>query len=120
MAIVILYSFLMIPAIGGAIARQHLLKLFGNLRMRRRLYMSGAGWIGGRSRWRRAVEWPAGRVMGAKCPKLIPPRVSAARIRTAFNGWVTARRFQGRVSCCLDCGGDDSIEHDALCATFHR
>ncbi|CAK0791805.1 unnamed protein product [Prorocentrum cordatum] len=48
------------------------------------------------------------------------PRIGAAFIRTAFNGWCTARRFQGRAGCLLGCGrGNDSIEHYSDCATYH-
>jgi len=49
------------------------------------------------------------------------PRIAAAFIRTAFNGWCTARRFQGRAGCLLACpGGHDSIEHYAVCPVFAR
>ena len=49
------------------------------------------------------------------------PRISAAFIRTAFHGWCTARRFQGRARCLLGCGrGEDSIQHYCCCAVYHR
>ena len=47
----------------------------------------------------------------------VPPRVCAAVFGTAWNRWVTARRFQNRNVrvnvCVLGCGADtnDSIEH---------
>ena len=46
---------------------------------------------------------------------LAPPRVRAAVLRTALNGWCTARRFQGTGMCFLGCGGEDSVEHYAVC-----
>ena len=52
--------------------------------------------------------------------KLVPPRVLAVAIRTACNGWLTARRFQAHGTCVLGCGGDDSVEHYAGCAEFLR
>ena len=46
----------------------------------------------------------------------IPPRALAACLRSLWNGWVTARRFQGRAGCCFGCAtGEDSIEHYADC-----
>jgi hypothetical protein len=49
----------------------------------------------------------------------VPPCVVAALIRTHFNGWCTARRFQeparGKCSLSEDCSGEDSIEHYACC-----
>ena len=54
--------------------------------------------------------------------KLVPPRVHASILRTWWNGWLTARRFQLTTSadrCCIfGCagGGDDSLEHYASCA----
>ena len=50
-------------------------------------------------------------------PRLVPPRVLAAVWRLWWNGWCTARRFQGKGCCRLGCGGDaeDSIEHYCLC-----
>jgi len=57
----------------------------------------------------------------AAIKSLVPPRVIAARVRAAFNGWPTRRRFQQRGQCCLDCGvEEDSVEHYAVCAVFHR
>ena len=49
---------------------------------------------------------------------LVPPRVMAAVIRTWWNGWVTARRFQQRCGsrCIFGCGaGEDSVEHYSMC-----
>jgi len=54
-------------------------------------------------------------------PSLVPPRICAAVLRTIFNGWCTARRFQKRRTtlnrCLLGCGADaeDSIEHYCCC-----
>ena len=51
---------------------------------------------------------------------LLPPRVQACQLRTAWNGWCTARRFQGVAGCILGCKrGEDSIEHYAFCSCFH-
>ena len=50
---------------------------------------------------------------------LVPPRVIAAVVRTAFNGWCTAQRFQSCDSCIFGCdGSQDSIEHYACCSQF--
>ena len=59
---------------------------------------------------------------------MVPPRVTSAVIRTALNGWCTARRFQIPHSrCMMGCpaeGAEDSIEHYASCRviadTAHR
>ena len=54
-------------------------------------------------------------------PRIAPPRVCAAALRTLFNGWCTERRFQRIGSaadqCWLGCGegGHDSIEHYCRC-----
>lgn len=57
--------------------------------------------------------------VGATIASEGPPRLVAAFIRTAFNGWCTARRFQGRGGCALACrGGQDSIEHYSVCPAF--
>ena len=48
--------------------------------------------------------------------RLVPPRVVAATLRTWFNGWCTARRFQGRDSCFFGCRlGEDSVHHYLRC-----
>ena len=48
--------------------------------------------------------------------RLVPPRVVAATLRTWFNGWCTARRFQGRDSCLFGCRlGEDSVHHYLRC-----
>ena len=50
--------------------------------------------------------------------KLAPPRVTAAWLRTLWNGWTTQDRFQqGASSCCvLGCGnGIDSLKHYPFC-----
>ena len=47
-----------------------------------------------------------------------PPRVGAAVLRTMFNGWTTARRFQRSGPCLFRCNcfwHEDSIEHYAAC-----
>ncbi len=49
---------------------------------------------------------------------LVPPRVSAAVLRTMWNGWCTGRRFQKYDTCCFRCGSffqEDSIEHYGRC-----
>jgi len=49
----------------------------------------------------------------------LPPRVRAATLRTAFNGWCTKRRFQGSGPCLFQCGSfvqEDSLEHYAGCS----
>ena len=52
--------------------------------------------------------------------RLVAPRVQAAVLRTALNGWTTARRFQGVAPCCFGCRpGTDSIEHYAFCTELH-
>ena len=49
------------------------------------------------------------------------PRVAAAFLRTAMNGWCTARRFQGHAPCALGCrSGSDCIEHYAQCEVYHE
>ena len=46
----------------------------------------------------------------------VPPRVLSACIRSLWNGWVTARRFQRHANCCFGCAGaEDSVEHYATC-----
>ena len=50
--------------------------------------------------------------------KYLPPRVSAAALRTAWNGWCTHRRFQKHRNCIFACNSffqEDSIEHYAGC-----
>ena len=57
----------------------------------------------------------------AAIKSLLPPRVLAVGIRTAFNGWTTRRRFQQTGRCVLNCGaGIDAIEHYAHCRVYHR
>ena len=46
---------------------------------------------------------------------MVPPRIIAAIIRTWFNGWCTARRFQRRDLCIFGCQSQDSIEHYCCC-----
>ena len=51
------------------------------------------------------------------------PWVCAAALRTMWNGWPTARRFQGYQPCLYLCGGffsEDSIEHYSTCPTAIR
>jgi len=46
----------------------------------------------------------------------VPPRVIAATIRSALNGWCTSRRFQQQRPCLLACGsGNDALEHYCAC-----
>ena len=55
--------------------------------------------------------------------RLVPPRVSAAVLRTMFNGWTTEHRFQKISQCKLGCCGftdTDSIEHYSECPTVIR
>ena len=48
-----------------------------------------------------------------------PPRVAAACLRTAFNGWCTGRRFQQRGCCVLGCPlAADSLEHYFRCPRY--
>jgi len=48
--------------------------------------------------------------------RAVPPRVLAACLRSLWNGWVTARRFQGYAACVFGCAaGEDSIEHYSEC-----
>ena len=78
---------------------------------------------------RRFDRWPLSSLPGhrpsrlksnlASISSLVPPRIIAATVRTAFNGWCTARRFQASGSCIFGCdGGYDGIEHYANCAQF--
>ena len=74
-------------------------------------------------------RWQLGglpRVVSERChkslttlKKLLPPRVSAAVLRTMWNGWCTGRRFQQAGQCCFNCGAYwdnvDSIEHYSRC-----
>jgi hypothetical protein len=51
------------------------------------------------------------------------PKVAAAVLRTMWNGWTTARRFQKSGLCVFQCGGfcqEDSIEHYAHCPVGRR
>ena len=53
---------------------------------------------------------------------LVPPRVSAAVLRTIFNGWMTKRRFQVHAHCLFGCNNwhdADSLEHYASCPSIH-
>ena len=49
--------------------------------------------------------------------RVVPPRVIAAVIRTIWNGWCTAARFQRVSPCVLGCShsAEDRIEHYAYC-----
>ena len=54
---------------------------------------------------------------------LVPPRISAAILSTAWNRWCTSRRFQVRCGrdCTLGCGADeDSTEHYSRCVIMHN
>jgi hypothetical protein len=49
----------------------------------------------------------------------LPPKVGAAVLRTAWNGWCTSRRFQQHGRCVFGCQSfiqEDSIEHYSGCA----
>ena len=53
----------------------------------------------------------------------LPPKVGAAVLRTAWNGWCTARRFQKQGKCLFGCPSlmqEDSLEHYACCAVGLR
>jgi hypothetical protein len=53
----------------------------------------------------------------------VPPRVSAAVLRTFWNGWTTDYRFQGTNHCVLGCNGFldmDSIQHYSICPCVVR
>ena len=56
----------------------------------------------------------------------LPPRMGAAVLRTAWNGWCTSRRFQQSGKCIFNCQAfvqEDSIEHYAgcsICVNFLR
>ena len=53
--------------------------------------------------------------------RLVPPRVVAAVLRTWFNGWCTARRFQANGRCFFGCSmGEDSVDHYMGCPRLHR
>ena len=53
--------------------------------------------------------------------ELTAPRVVTAALSSLWNRWCTARRFQRRGPCVLQCGcGDDSIEHYAFCGVVRR
>ncbi len=49
--------------------------------------------------------------------ELVNPRVSAAVLRTLFNGWCTSHRFQGSGNCLFNCSywAKDKLEHYAVC-----
>ena len=51
----------------------------------------------------------------------VPPRVMAALLRTLWNGWCTARRFQQRAACpfCL-AEASDELEHMPFCRTVRE
>ena len=54
---------------------------------------------------------------------MVPPRISAAILSTAWNRWCTSRRFQNATerNCLLGCvGAEDSIEHYSRCAVVHN
>ena len=51
---------------------------------------------------------------------LVPPRVTAAVLRTWFNGWCTKHRFQGRGACIFGCSmGADKVDHYMRCTRLH-
>ena len=55
--------------------------------------------------------------------RLLPPRVAAASLRTAWNGWCTHRRFQQHGACRFACTSfvqEDSIEHFSCCQVCTR
>ena len=51
--------------------------------------------------------------------KYLPPKVSSAVLRWAWNGWCTKRRFQDSGYCPFNCEAfwqEDSLEHYARCS----
>ena len=54
--------------------------------------------------------------------KVVAPRVLSSGLRTLYNGWCTARRFQSTGTCKLGCkwDGTDSLEHYAICPKVTR
>ena len=60
-------------------------------------------------------------VMLQRITALVPPRVTAAVIRTLWSGWCTGRRFGGR-NACMYCGMEDgdSVEHATVCGELAR
>ena len=49
----------------------------------------------------------------------MPPKVGAAVLRAAWNGWCTSRRFQQRGRCLFGCNAfiqEDSLEHYSCCS----
>ena len=61
----------------------------------------------------------AGRCIRAlrRLKTMVSPRVSAAVLRTLWNGWTTSHRYQGSGSCVFRCSGwaEDKLEHYAVC-----
>ena len=74
-------------------------------------------------RWNAVLDWGArgsanrAQTVLLRIKKVVPPAVLAAWIRSSLNGWCTSRRFQQSGQCRLHClcGGDDSLEHYAVC-----
>ena len=90
----------------------------GEMRMRHKLVRWKLTGLKGTTAWRCILYLD-------RLRSKIPPRVSAAWLRTLWNGWTTARRFQqGSSACLLGCGSrisnEDSIEHYADCRVFRR
>ena len=50
---------------------------------------------------------------------MVHPRILAATLRTALDGWVKSTRVQPVSSCVLGCGGPNSKEHYAGCRLYH-
>ena len=76
-------------------------------------------------RWAPLLDTPIGiaarrgEIVIEKLKKEVPTCVPAALVRSWFNGWCTARRFQQwRSRCWLaeECAGEDSLEHYCRCA----
>lgn len=56
----------------------------------------------------------------ARLRRLVPPRVTAAVLRTWYNGWCTTRRFQSHSPCRFGCRlGEDSVDHYMRCSRLH-
>ena len=65
---------------------------------------------------RRPVRWINNLERTAR---LLPPRVQACQLRTAWSGWTTAR-LKGNATCMYGCPrSKHSIEHYALCKRYH-
>ena len=77
------------------------------------------------ARWRLPIYPRLRAIRGSavlqRLARLVPPRVVAAVLRTWFNGWCTAHRFQAHGRCLFGCSmGQDSVDHYMGCLMLHR